>query len=87
MIKLKYVIELNYSSYLTRHKFVRGINLKPLIVQILEEKGLRITEDKYAEMQNLFEFISYKKTMFDRNYLEDADLPIKNIAGGDHLYE
>lgn len=61
--------------------------MKPLIVQILEERGLKISEEKYAEMQNLFDFINFKITVFDKKHLEDADISIKNIAGGDHLYE
>lgn len=61
--------------------------MKPLIIQILEERGLKISEDKYLKMQEFFDFINLKEVSLDKSYLEENAISLKNISSGDHIDE
>lgn len=59
--------------------------MKPLIVQLLEAKGLKVSEHTYKEKEELFEFINEQKKVLNKAHLGESDIGLKTIAGGDHI--
>ena len=61
--------------------------MKPLIIQLLEAKGIPVPEKDYKELSELYEAIQLQKQMIDWSLLEERDIALKTIAGGDYIDE
>ncbi|WP_188455880.1 hypothetical protein [Virgibacillus oceani] len=59
--------------------------MKPLIIQLLESKGMLIPESDYDELSELYESAKIQKQALDRSLLEDSDIAFKSVPGGDHV--
>ena len=59
--------------------------MKPLFIQLLEAKGIPIHESDYQELTEIYEGFQLQKQGLDRSLLEESDIALKSIAGGDHI--
>lgn len=59
--------------------------MKPLVIQLLEVRGLKISENTYKEKEELFDFINEQKSILNKADLGESNIGLKTIAGGDHI--
>lgn len=59
--------------------------LKPLVVEMLEARGLKISEETYQEKEELWDFIKASKQQLDKEDVEENPIALRSIPGGDHI--
>ncbi len=59
--------------------------MKPFVIQLLESRGLKISEDTYEEKEELWNFIHEQNEHFNKEDVEESPIALKSVAGGDHV--
>lgn len=59
--------------------------MKPLVVELLEARGLQISKETYEEKKELWDFIQASKIRLSKQDVEENPIGLKSIPGGDHV--
>ncbi|ETT81504.1 MULTISPECIES: hypothetical protein [Viridibacillus] len=57
------------------------------IQELLENKGIQVKKDHFESLQEKWEGIQALRGNLEGVNIDDADISLKNIPGGDHIDE
>ncbi|MGE7920140.1 hypothetical protein ACQKM9_14580 [Viridibacillus sp. NPDC093762] len=57
------------------------------IQELLENKGIQVKKDHFESLQEKWEGIQALRGNLEGANIDDADISLKNIPGGDHIDE
>jgi len=63
------------------------IHLSLSIQELLENKGIQVKKDHFESLQEKWEGIQALRGNLEGVNIDDADISLKNIPGGDHIDE